>query len=126
MTSPEHVTVSAGDPAPRRIVPEQSGYVSPTAQRHVEMLAVVEADNARDRYQPPTALAELLAMRSEDQVRTYNEHRDRYDAIMRGETVSRPPASRAELLTLPHGETMRLRDTDPAAYDRGGPHGRFQ
>ncbi|MEU2596969.1 hypothetical protein ABZ669_06825 [Streptomyces hirsutus] len=113
-----HITDSSGDPAPRRTTPEQSGYVSPAVQRHTEMLAAIEADAARDRYQPPTTLAELLAMRSEEQVRTYNEHRDRYDAIMQGETVPLPPTTREDLLALPHAEAIRLRETDPAAYDR--------
>ncbi|MFH8471973.1 hypothetical protein [Streptomyces sp. NPDC018000] len=80
----EHITEAAPDPSPRRRYVERSGWVSPATQRHAEMLAAIKADNARDRYQPPTTRAELLAMRSDDQVRTYNEHREVYDRLMHG------------------------------------------
>ncbi|MFE4409074.1 hypothetical protein ACFY3J_37060 [Streptomyces sp. NPDC001231] len=92
MTEPRvHITEAAPDPAPRRTFTERSGWVSPAAQRHAEMLAAIEADNARDRYQPPTTRAELLAMRSDDQVRTYREHREVYDRLM-GHTPPTAPA----------------------------------
>ncbi|MFE4423869.1 hypothetical protein [Streptomyces sp. NPDC056817] len=80
----EHITEAAPDLAQRRTFAEPSGWVSPTARRHAEMLAAIEADNARDRYQVPTTRAELLAMKSADQVRTFEEHRATYDALMHG------------------------------------------
>lgn len=118
MTTRRHITAAAPDPTPRRRTVEPTGYVSPTYRAFVEAQTRLAKETAADRYQPPTTLAELLAMRSEDQVRTYNEHRERYDALMRGETAPQPPASREALLAMTHAEAMRLRDTDPTAYER--------
>ncbi|MCP3769507.1 hypothetical protein [Streptomyces sp. MAR25Y5] len=76
-----HETVAAGDPAPRRTVPEQTGWVSLTARRFAEVQALAAAD----RYRVPETREELLAMRSADQTRTYLDHREVYDRFMHGE-----------------------------------------
>lgn len=76
-----HETVAAGDPAPRRTVPEQTGWVSPTARRFAEVQALAAAD----RYRVPETREQLLAMHSADQVRTFEEHRTTYDRLILGE-----------------------------------------
>ncbi|AVH59720.1 MULTISPECIES: hypothetical protein [Streptomyces] len=82
MTSREHITASAGDPAPRRTYPEQTGYVSPTVRQYAETQARLAAEAAEDRYRVPETREQLLAMKSAEQVRTYEQHREVYDRLM--------------------------------------------
>ncbi|MGC5007452.1 hypothetical protein [Streptomyces sp. DT203] len=85
MTTREHITVSSGDPAPRRRHVEQTGYVSPTVRQFAETQARLAAEAAEDRYRVPETREELLAMRSADQNRTFAEHRATYDRLMYGQ-----------------------------------------
>ncbi|MFE7237917.1 hypothetical protein [Streptomyces sp. NPDC057580] len=85
MTTREHIIVSSGDPAPRPRHVEQSGWVSPTVRQYAETQARLAAEAAVDRYQVPETREQLLAMRSADQVRTFEEHHATYDRLMFGE-----------------------------------------
>ncbi|NED35578.1 hypothetical protein [Streptomyces sp. SID8499] len=84
MTARQHITAAAPDPAPRRRHVEQTGWVSPTVRRHAEAQARAAAEATADRYRVPETREQLLAMRSADQNRTYLEHRETYDRLMRG------------------------------------------
>lgn len=79
-----HITEASADPAPPRTdaVQPGGGYVSPTVQRHAEMRARQAEDAARDRYRVPETREQLLAMKSADMVRTYEQHRETYDRLM--------------------------------------------
>jgi hypothetical protein len=58
------------------------GYTSPAAQRWDEAKQRAAADAARDTYQVPETREQLLAMKTVDQVRTYEQHREVYDRLM--------------------------------------------
>ncbi|MGI5512748.1 hypothetical protein [Streptomyces sp. CA-106131] len=77
-----HETVTAPDPAPRQTAPQQTGYVSPTVRQHAETQVRLAAEAAEDRYRVPETREQLLAMRSADQNRTYEQHREVYDRLM--------------------------------------------
>ncbi|MEU3730296.1 hypothetical protein AB0E81_12915 [Streptomyces sp. NPDC033538] len=84
MTTRQHITESAGDPAPRRVTSERTGYVSPAARRFAEMHERLAVEAAADRYRVPETREQLLKMRPADQVRTYRDHRATYDRLMHG------------------------------------------
>jgi hypothetical protein len=78
----EHITETAGDPAPIRRTPEQVGWVSPAAQRHAEQVARDRAPQPAPEFALPDTREQLLAMPFGDRCRVWTEDRTRYDRLM--------------------------------------------
>ncbi|MFE4692924.1 hypothetical protein ACFRH6_23090 [Streptomyces sp. NPDC056749] len=82
MTSREHITEAAPDPAPHRRGAEQAGWVSPAAVRHAEMHERLAVEDAVDRFRMPETRAELETFGQADRQRVFIEDHDRYERLM--------------------------------------------